>query len=148
MISTYFKGTVPGDTEVSSSNPLPVSLASDTDVIGATQDAGTYYTTVLGVSGAQVATTDNTLTAVTDAPTTGQKIVLDDLLISADAACNVLFEIETTGTDLFQIYFAGAGTIQFTPRGKLKLATVNKKLTSKASGSVNVKILCLYHSEA
>lgn len=148
MISTFFKTTIPGDTEVSSSNPLPVSLSTDTDVIGATKDAGTYYTTSIGVSGALVATTDNTETAVTDAPTTGQYIVVDDVLISADAACNVLFQIETTGTDLFQIYFAGAGTIQFTPRGKIKLATVNKKLTSKASTTVNVKVTVLFHSEA
>jgi hypothetical protein len=95
-----------------------------------------------------VATTDNTLTNVTDAPTAGQKIVLDDLIVSADAACNVLFEIETTGTDLFRIYFAGAGTVQFTPRGRLKLATADKKLTSKASTTVNVYITAIYHSEA
>ncbi len=140
--------TVPGDTAVKVDSSGYLIFSGSVASAASTKDAGTAYTTVIGVSGATVATTDNTLTAVTDAPTSGQKIVVDDVIVSVDAACNLLFEIETTGTDLFRLAFAGAGSVQFTPRGKLKIATVDKKMTSKASTTVNAWITVLYHSEA
>ena len=86
--------------------------------------------------------------ALTAAPTTGQYIVVDDVLFSTDTEMNFTFEIETAGTDNVIVYVAANTTIQFTPRGKWKLATADKKLHGKASAAGNVAITVWYHSEA
>lgn len=112
------------------------------------EDNGPAWTSVWGVSGAAVVSADMTSAAnVTDAPTSGQRIVVDDIILSADTAMNVLFEEETSGTDLLKIFIPANGTVQITPRGKFKLATANKKLTAKASAAGNIAITVTYHSE-
>lgn len=122
--------------DVSLAYPLPSS------------DAGPAWTSVFGVSGALVASADMTSAAnVTDAPTAGQKIVITDILVSVDTAMNVLFEEETSGTDLLKVFIPANGTIQITPRGKLKLATADKKITAKASVAGNISITVFYYSE-
>ena len=125
------------------------SIAAGTNVIGGTRDAGPSWTTVWGVSGAAVVSADMTsAAAVTDAPTGGQKICLDDIVISAAVAMNVLVEEQTSGTDLFKIYIPANGTVQITPRGKMKLATADKYVTCKASVAGAITVTCTYHSEA
>jgi hypothetical protein len=101
------------------------------------------------VSGAAKVSADlTTAAAVTDAPTSGQKIVIVDIVASSDTAMNLLFEEETSGTDIFKVFVPANGTVQITPRGKVKLATANKKLTGKASVAGNVAITVTYYSEA
>ena len=125
------------------------ALPAGTAIIGATYDAGPTWTQSFGISGAVVTSADMTTSAaVTDAPTGGQKLVIDDILLSADTAMFVIFEIETTGTDLLKIWVPANGTVQFTPRGKLKLATADKKLFADASVAGNLAVTCFYHSEA
>lgn len=124
-------------TDVSDANPLP------------TKDAGTAFTSVLGVSGAAVQSADiTTATAITDAPTAGQKIVLDDLWISTDTAMLITIEEETSGTVFVGFYLAADTAYQFTPRGKLKLITADKKLMADSDTAGNVVITAIYHSEA
>lgn len=112
-------------------------------------DNGAAWTSAFGVSSAAVVSADiTTATAVTDAPASGQKLVIDDIVVSTDTAMSVLFECETTGTDIFKVFLPANGTLQITPRDKVKVATADKKLTAKASVAGNVGITVTYHSEA
>lgn len=111
-------------------------------------DAGPAWDSVWGVSGAAVLSADMTAAvAVTDVPSEGEKIVVDDIFVSVDTAMNVLFEEETSGTDVLKVFIPENGMLQITPRGKLKLATADKKLTAKASVAGNIAITVTYHSE-
>ena len=83
-----------------------------------------------------------------DAPTAGQKIVVDDILVSADTAMRVDFKEETSGTVICAVYLPANGTVPFSPRGKLKLDTADKKLVVRASVAGNLRITVLFHSEA
>ena len=55
---------------------------------------------------------------------------------------------ETTGTVLASIYLPANGSAQITPRGKLKLATADKKLQVITSAAGNIAVTAFYHSEA
>lgn len=85
---------------------------------------------------------------VTAAPTAGEKLVVDDVLASSAAALALTFSEETSGTVVFVLYLAAGSTAQFAPRGKLKLATADKKLRVTASGAGQISVTVLYHSEA
>lgn len=115
-------------------------------------DNGPAWTTVWGVSAAPFTSADqhSAVASVTDAPTSGQKIVVDDILVSVDTAMNVTFKIETAGTVIYgPFYLPSNGTMQFTPRGKgRKLATADKKLQVLTSVSGNIMVDVSYHSEA
>ena len=126
------------------------SIAAGTDTIGATLDAGIKATTSLGVSSAVVTSADaSTATAVTGAPTSGQKLVIWDIIASTGStALQLDFEEETSGTVLFTAYLPANGFIQITPRGKVKLATADKKLMVDASAAGAVSVTVIYSSEA
>jgi len=114
-----------------------------------TLDFGPAYTTSFGVSSASVVSADmTTAAAVTDAPTSGEKLIIVDIIASADTAMDILFEEETSGTDIFKVFLPANGTVQITPRGKIKLATADKKLTAKASVAGNVALTVTYYSES
>jgi hypothetical protein len=126
-----------------------VALAAGSAAIGATQDAGPSWTSSVGVSDAAVVSADlTTRTAVTDAPASGQKLVITDILVSADTAMNVLFEQETNNVDKIKVFVPANGTAQITFRGKLKLTVADKKLMATASVAGNIAITVLYYSEA
>lgn len=118
---------------------------------GSLKDNGPAWTTVWGVAGLPVVSDDaGDGVSVTDAPTTDQKIVIDDLIVSVDTAMAVQFNCEDA-----EVYLAGPfylpanGTIQITPRGKgWKLATANKKLQVSADAAGNIMVHAGYHSEA
>jgi len=134
-----------GDVDVVTLPALPAG----SNTIGATLDAGPAWTPSRGVDGVPVESANlNSATAVTDAPTSGQKLVIDDVFVGVDAAMNILFETETGGVNQLRVYFPGVGNYQFTPRSKWKLPTADQKLTAIASAAGNVSILAFYHSEA
>lgn len=113
-----------------------------------TYDAGMAQATSLGVSGAAVTSADmTTAAAVTDAPATGKKLVITDIIVGTDTAMDLLFEEETSGTDIFKVFVPANGTVQITTRGKVKLATAGKKLTCKASVAGNVAVTVTYYDE-
>ena len=89
-----------------------------------------------------------TAAAITAAPTSGQKIVLDDIIISTDTAMLFEIEMETSANVLAAVRLPANGTVHYTPRGGLKGDAVDKKLFGDASASGNVYITCCYHSEA
>lgn len=134
---------------VASDRPLPVEIKAGSAAMGGTTDGGPSWTSVWGITNAPVQSSNMTSIAdVTAVPTSGQKLVIDDLIISADTAMKFTFTEETSGTVMFAVYVPAGGVTQVTPRGKRKLATADKKLRCTASVAGNVSILAGYHSEA
>lgn len=139
-----------GSLTVDGSVSLASAIPAGTNSIGTTKDGGPSWTTSIGVSGvAFVSGLTTSAQAITDAPTSGQYLVLDDLIVSVPTACTVLIEDETSGADLYRLHFAGAGFAQITPRGKTKRSVADKKLTARvASGSTTeCGITAYFHSE-
>lgn len=115
-----------------------------------TKDAGPSWTTVWGAAGVPVASGDATGgVMVTDIPTVGQKLCIDDLIVSVDTQMSVTFKEQDTGTIMFGPWYlaANSGPLQLTPRGKKKLLTVNKKLQLFTSAVGNITVQAGYHSE-
>ena len=129
---------------------VTATLATETTkVIGATKDGGPVWTSLFGVASVAVVSADMTTAAVvTSVPTAGQKIVITDIVVSADTPMSVLFEEETSGTDIFKVFIPANGTVQITTRGVVKLATADKRLTAKASVAGNIAVTVCYYSEA
>lgn len=132
---------------------VPVSLATapalvaGTAVIGATQDAGP----AAGAGTMQTPVHGDMSTAVdlTAAPTAGQKWVITDIIISTAAAAEISIREETSGTVVFgPILMPANGYGQFTPRGKLKLATADKKVQGFSTTADHVTIQVSVVSEA
>jgi len=113
-------------------------------------DAGAGWTTSRGVGGVPVASANmTTAAAVTDAPTAGEKLVIDDILVSTDTEMSVTFIEETSLTVIHgPIYLAANSTTQITLRGKTKLPVAGKKLLCDASAAGNITVEVLHHSEA
>ena len=125
------------------------ALEAGTSTIGATLDAGAEWTQSFGVSGVGFTSADaSTAAAVTDAPTGGEKLVIDDIIFSVDTAMQIDFEIETAGTIFFSVHAAANVLYQITPRGKFKMPTADKKLMVDTDGAGNISVLAFYHSEA
>lgn len=132
----------PGQAAMAAS--LPVVIASDQTAIPVS-DAGPSWTSAY----LHTASADATGGAdVTAAPASGQKIVVDDVIVSVDTEMKVIFEEETSGTDVLVLYMPAYATAQVTPRGKIKLATADKKLRVDTSVAGNIAITVVYHSEA
>ncbi|BAQ18300.1 hypothetical protein [Methyloceanibacter caenitepidi] len=113
------------------------------------QDAGPSWTPAFGVSGAAFDSSDasGSPADVTDAPTAGQSIVLDSLIVSTGAALTVELLEETSGNTILKLYMAANQTLSI-PFKKLKLPTADKKLQVQTSGAGNVAVTAEYHSEA
>lgn len=121
-----------------------VTLGPGSAAIGGTKDNGPHWTPTRTYTAISSATT----TDITVAPTSGQKIVLDDLIISADAAQTVSLVEETSGTVFAKFFIPANGTIQITPRDGLKAAVADKKLRVTTTSTANTSITACYHSEA
>jgi hypothetical protein len=114
------------------------------------------------------ALTNTTLTAITAAPPTDAQIsdndsthkrldrnainycvVIDDVLVSADALCAVTFTEETTGTVLAKVYLSANAPMQITLRDMLKLetSTAGKKIMAQLSTTANASFTCHFHYE-
>lgn len=129
---------------------LNSGVPTSNTVSGGIADAGPAWTSIRGVSGLPVNSADmTTIAAVTDSPTAGQKLVIDDILVSTDTAMSVTFKQETDSAVIRgPIYLAANSTTQITLRGKTKLATANKRLMCIASTAGNLTVEAVYHSEA
>jgi hypothetical protein len=114
-------------------------------------DAGASWTSVRGVAGVPFNSADvhTTAAAVTDVPTSGQKLVITDLIVSVDTDMWVRFEEETSNAIVAGPYYLAARSVtQLTPRGKFKLATADKKLNVKTEKAGNITVSSYYYSEA
>jgi hypothetical protein len=103
-----------------------------------------------GVAGVPFTSADaSSAASVTDAPVTGQCLVIDEVLISSGAAISVTLKEETSGTVIYgPVYMAANSTVHLKMAGRRKLPTAGKKLQAQASGAGNVSVLASYHSEA
>lgn len=139
--------------------PVPVSgPLTDTELRASVvpvkgTDNGPAWTSAHGVSSVPFTSADaQTAAAVTDAPTSGQKLVITDLFVSNNSAVAIQFTFveETSATVITGPYALPAGTCaQLTPRGKgWKLPTANKKLMVDASAAGNIMVDAHYFSEA
>jgi len=89
-----------------------------------------------------------TAAAITAAPTAGNKIVADDILVSTDTAMLFTIQMETSNNVLAAVRLPANATVPITLRDALKGDAADKALYGKASASGNVYITACYHSEA
>lgn len=128
-----------------------VARLGDADTpLGATLDGGSAFPNRWGVGGAPVTSADmSSITSVTDAPSSGEFLVVDDIFISVGADMNVTFKEETSGTVILgPFYLVTGASLQLTSRARRKLFTADKKLQAIASVAGNISVLVGYHSEA
>ncbi len=88
----------------------------------------------------------STAVAISPAPTSGQNLIGDDVLISSDTAMSFTVQEETSATVFAKVYLAANSTAQITLRDGLKTAVADKKFFGKASVAGNVSITCCTHS--
>lgn len=123
-----------------------VTLTAGTAVVGATKDAGTNFTSTLTYT---TSADMQTAAAISPAPSTGEYLVVDDIIASADTAMSIEFELEdAASTNYVKLFLAANSVLQVTPRGKWKLGTANKKLFADCSAAGNVAFSVWSHSEA
>jgi len=144
---------VGGATSAKQDTQIAAEQAIETAVQGTlkTSDSGLTQTTVRGVAGVPFTSADQSgsTASVTDAPTSGQKLVITDLILSSDTALSLSFSIESSATVIYgPIYLAAGSSTVLVTRGKFKLGTADKKLQVKASVAGNISVLALYYSEA
>lgn len=133
---------------------VPVSIATapalvaGMAIIGATKDAGANWTAVHLVVNSSNATSGVDICA---APTSLQKRVLTDLVVSVGTAMAVSILEETSGTVMHGPYYMDANAvIQITPRSTpmSKLATADKKYRVVTSAAGNITVETWTYSEA
>jgi hypothetical protein len=122
------------------------SLTAGSAAIGATKDNGPE------TAGTFTYTTSADMTSVADigpAPTSGQKSVLLQALISSDTAMQFTIQMETTaGAERQSWYLPASGSVIFVPRHPVKVGTADKKWQGIASVAGNVAISTVTTSEA
>ena len=117
----------------------------------ATTDSGPSWVSSHGIGGSPVVlASGSVLTNVTDAPTSGQKLVITDLIISTSTAMQVTFKCETTNAPIIgPLDLSASVPLQLTTRSKAwKLATADKHLQILTSVSGSIMIDPHYFSEA
>ena len=131
--------------------PVKIQAIETGLTLGPTQDAGPSWTSVHGVAGVPFTSADaQTAEAVTDAPTTGQRLVITDLFISNNSAValQLTFLEETSGTVITGPFALPAGTsLQLTPRGRWALPAADRALMVDASAAGNIMVDAHYFSE-
>lgn len=135
-------------------NSLPVVIASDQDAfvlgagaatIGVVLTSGPAWT----ILNKTVDSSDvSTIADLSTAPTSGEKIVIDDIFISVGSALTITITEETSGTVLYKLYMAANTSQIIKPANPRKLATADKKVKIQASGAGNVFAHCSWHSIA
>lgn len=85
--------------------------------------------------------------SVTDVPTTGNKVVLTDLYISVDTACNIIVQMETSANVLASFFMAASSTVPATMRGFLKGDTNGKRIQVRSSVTTKCTVTAVYFYE-
>lgn len=124
---------------------LEVGLAAGVASIGGVKDDGPQWVvTRVHTSSADM----QTAAAITAAPIGGQKIVVDDLLVSVAVAMEFSIQMETSGNVLASVFLPANGTALVVLRDGLKGDAADKRIFGKASAGGNVRVTVCYHSEA
>ena len=85
---------------------------------------------------------------ITDAATTGQYLVLDDVSMCSDTNVQVWIRGVTSGRVLWTGRVLANTNLQVTTRGKLRVYTVTEALQAYADVAANLAVNCIYHAEA
>lgn len=114
-----------------------------------TLDKGPANTMLFGLGSVRFQSSDQSAApaAVTNAPPASEYLVVTDITVSVDTAMTVNFSEETSGDVLLTLYMPETGSLQFTPRGKIKLKTAGKRLMVQTSASGNIAVTANYHFE-
>lgn len=86
--------------------------------------------------------------AVTDAPLTGCKLVIDAIHLSCNPLQTITFEEETSKARIMKVIMPANTSQSFYFPSKVKLSTAAKKLNVVSSAAGTVECLVCYHSEA
>lgn len=131
---------------------LPVVFASDQSSIpttnsGGVKDNGPQYTpnAPFIMSNADVSATAQN---ITPAPTSGEKIIVDDLVISVSTTAEVFIIEETTLTEVFRAFILANQPFVWSPQNRLRGLTIDKRLTIKTVAAAPIRTTALTHSEA
>lgn len=139
---------------------LVVQKATPGDLAGTDGDyafpqmsAGRLWTSTInggftGETTTQTTSADlSSVTNITAAPTSTQKLILDRIVVSTLTAMNLQIKEETSGTLLCRLNLAANSGPVALSLG-IKLPTADKKFTATASVSGQIDITAIYHSEA
>lgn len=113
------------------------------------KDAGALWETRVGIDGKRFTSADQSgaPAAVADAPASGEKLVVTDLILSVDTAMRVSFYEQDQSDPLLELFMPANAPVQFTPRGKLKLSTADKTLMVQTSVAGNICVTPFCASE-
>lgn len=141
--------TISGTPSVDISNSVTIGAAipAGGNTIGSTSDAGSAYSESRSTSSVADASTGGPH-YICAAPSSGQKIILVDLLVSCASDLVLTFKEETSGTTLFAIDLAAKTPFQFTPRSRFKLPTADRRIYVEASAAGTVRWASFVRSEA
>ena len=111
-------------------------------------DAGPGQTCAYGILGQTFQSSNQSGAAApcTDAPPAGLTLVILDCEISVAVAMTVTLT-DSAGKAFGVYYFAQAGTIQITTRGKKRLQTINSALYVQTSVTGNIAVTPTYYAE-
>ena len=124
---------------------LEIGLVAGVASIGGAKDDGPQWVVTRTYTPSADMQTAVALTAV---PSSGQKIVIDDLIVSVAAAMEFSIQMETSGNVLASVFLPANGTALVTTRDGLKGDAVDRRIFGKASAGGNVRVTVCYHSEA
>jgi hypothetical protein len=112
-------------------------------------DGGSFYAGSVGVGGARFwsGNQSGSVAAVTDAPVSGQRLVITDIRFSSDTQLRIDFIDMGDNSALFSEYVNANAGGQITLRGKLKLSTADGQLGVMTSAAGNVAVTVVYYSE-
>ena len=133
---------ISGSMTVSSGN---ITLSTGTNSIGSVKNSGLSQTLTRTVTTSADMTT---AAAITPSPSSGQKVVLTDALISSDTEMVFTLQMETSNNVLAKLYLGANQTVSFSLQGYLKGDAINKKIFGLASATGNVSITAITFSEA
>lgn len=110
----------------------------------------TIYPISHGISGAifSSANLSSGFIPITDAPVSGSKLVITDIIISVDTDMKVDFAVESaTGVIIESVYMKASDSANIVTLAKRKLPTADKKLMAKSDTAGNISINPYYYSE-
>lgn len=142
-INDISKGTQTNDVKVTLDSEAVTlnALPTGTNIMGAIKNAGVNYTTIYKQANYAAAQTDTTIWD----PAAGKKVVITDIILSAEGACNIFLEVGAT-VILPKMYFADNGGMAMPLQAPIKCAT-DGVLTITSSAAVNHSIFLSGYEE-
>lgn len=125
-----------GDVDIAS------ALPAGTNVIGAVKNDGVNYTPIYKQANYSAAQTD----AIVWDPAVGKKVVITDIILSAEGACNIFIEDGTTTVIIPKMYFGANGGMAMPLQTPIKCTTDNN-VTITSSAAVNHSIFLAGYEE-